>query len=53
MEMVGARAMAQDENCRIIVDDEALPHYARASQNIIAVEALIRGLLGATTPKDC
>ena len=31
---------------------KALPHFARASQNIAAVVALLRGLLGPTMPED-
>ena len=41
-----ARAMARDVNQRIIEDDEAIPHFARASQNIAAVAALLWGLPG-------
>jgi len=44
--------MAHDLNQRIIEDDEALPHFARASQNIAAAAALLRGLPGPTMPKD-
>ena len=47
-----ARAMARDINWRIITDDEALPSFAQASQNITAVAALLHGLLEAATPKD-
>ena len=47
-----ARAMALDVNRRIIADDEALPHFARASQNIAATTALLHGLPEAVTPKD-
>ena len=36
---VGTRAMARNINRRIIEDDEALPHFARASQNIAATAA--------------
>jgi hypothetical protein len=39
-------------NRRIIEDDEDLPHFARASQNIAVVVALLRGLPEPTTPKD-
>ena len=39
-------------NWRIIEDDEALPHYTRASQNIAAAAALLQGLLGPATPED-
>ena len=31
---------------------KALPHFARASQNIAAVVALLWGLLGPVTPED-
>ena len=44
--------MARDMNWRIIEDDEAHPHFTRVSQNIAAMAALLRGLPGATTPKD-
>ena len=44
--------MAYDVNWRIIEDDEALPHFTRASQNIAAMVALLWGLLGPTTIKD-
>ena len=44
--------MARNVNRRIIADDEALPHFARASQNIAAAAALLRGLLGPTTYED-
>ena len=44
--------MAHDVNWRIIVDDEALPRFARASQYITVAAALLHGLLEATTPKD-
>ena len=44
--------MARDVNQRIITDDEALPHFAQASQNIIAAMALLHGLPEATTPED-
>ena len=37
--------MARDVNRRIIMNDEALPHFARASQNITVVAVLIRTLL--------
>ena len=39
-------------NQRIIADDEAIPRFARASQNIAAVAALLHGLPEATTPED-
>ena len=47
-----ARAMARDMNQRIIEDDESIPHFSRASQNIAAAVALLRGLLGPATPTD-
>ena len=34
------------------MDDEALPHFARVSQNIVAVVALLHGLLEAAMPED-
>jgi hypothetical protein len=37
---------------RIIGDDEDFPHFARASQNVAAAAALLRGLLEPATPKD-
>jgi len=45
--------MAHDVNRRIIDDDEALLHFAQASQNIAAMAALLRGLLGAMTLDEC
>ena len=47
-----SRAMAHDMNRRIIEDDQALPHFARASQNIVVAAALLRGLLEPTTLED-
>ena len=47
-----ARARARDVNQRIIADDEALPRFARESQNIATAMALLHGLPEATTPKD-
>ena len=44
--------MAHGVNRRIIVDGEALPHFAWVSQNIAAMAALLHGLLGPTTPED-
>ena len=49
----GAHAMARDVNRRIMADDETLPHFTRASQNIAAATALLHGLPEATTPEDC
>ena len=50
--MVGTRAMARDVNWRIIEDDEALPHFAQASQNIAAAATLLQGISGPMTPED-
>ena len=47
-----ARVVARDVNRRIIADDETLPHFARASQNIAATTTLLHGLLEAATPED-
>ena len=47
-----ARAIAHDVNRRIIADDETLPRFARASQNIAAAKALLHGLLEAMMPED-
>ena len=47
-----ARAVARNMNQKIIEDDEALPHFTQASQNIAAMAALLRGLLGPTTLED-
>ena len=47
-----ARAIAYDVNQRIIKDDEALPHFIRASQNVAAAAALFQGLPEPTTPED-
>ena len=47
-----ARTVAHDVNRRIIADDETLPHFARASQNIAIAMALLHGLPEATTPED-
>ena len=44
--------MARDVNRRIIKDDEALPHFTRASQNIAAMVALLQGLSEPATPED-
>ena len=45
--------MARNVNRRIIEDDKALPHFTRASQNIVATAALLQGLLEPVTPEDC
>ena len=47
------RAVASDVNRRIIEDDEALPHFTRARQNVAATAALLRGLPKPVTPEDC
>ena len=47
-----ARATAHDVYQRILTDDGALPHFARASQNIPAMVALLHGLPEAATPED-
>ena len=47
-----ARTVARDVNQRIIVDDETLPHFARASQNITTTMALLHGLLEAAMLED-
>jgi hypothetical protein len=44
--------MARDVNRRIIANDEALPRFARASQNIAIVAVLLHGLPEAATPED-
>ena len=44
--------MAHDVNRRIIENDEALPHFTWASQNIAAMVALLLGLLEPATPED-
>ena len=45
-------ARARDVNQRIIADDEALPCFARASQNIATATALLHGLTEAAMPED-
>ena len=47
-----AHAVACDVNQRIIEDSEALPYFTRASQNIAAAAALLRGLPGPVIPED-
>ena len=44
--------MAYGVNWRIIEDDEALPHFNQASQNIAATASLLQELPGPTMPKD-
>ena len=46
------RASAHDVHRRILTDDGTLPHFARASQNIAAVMALLHGLSEAATFED-
>jgi len=46
------RATACTVHRRILTDDGALPHFARASQNIAAATALLHGLPEATTAED-
>ena len=48
-----ARATARTVHQRILTDNGALPHFARASQNITAATALLHGLPEAATAKDC
>jgi hypothetical protein len=43
------RACARDTRRRIVEDDDGLPRFTRASQNIAAVAALLRGLPEPTT----
>ena len=47
-----ARAMALDVHRRIIEDDDGVPHFTRASQNIAAVVAMIQGMLEPTMPDE-
>ena len=47
-----ACAMPHDVNQRIIADDEALPRFTRASQNIAVVVALLHGISEAAMPED-
>ena len=44
--------MARNMNRRIITNDEALPRFAWASQNITAAVGLLHGLLEVATPED-
>ena len=44
--------MAHDVQWRIIEDDQMLPHFARASQNIAATAALLRVLSEPATLED-
>ena len=47
-----ARVVDCDMNRRIIEDDEALPHFTWASQNVTAAAALLLGLPKPATPED-
>ena len=47
-----ARATARTVHQRILTDDGTLPHFARASQNITAMTALLHGLPEAVTSED-
>ena len=47
-----ARAITHDVNRRIIKDDRGLPYFARVSQNIAAMAALLRRLPEPVTPED-
>ena len=44
--------MARDVNWRIIEDDEALPHFTQACQNIAAMRGLAPRLLEPVTLED-
>ena len=46
------RAVARDVNRRFIADDETLPRFARASQDIATTTTLLHGLLEAAMPED-
>ena len=48
----GARATARTVHQRILTNDGAFPHFARASQNIAAATALLHGLPEAATSED-
>jgi hypothetical protein len=39
-------------NWMIVEDDDGLPHFAWANQNIAIVTVLLRGLLEPATPRD-
>ena len=47
-----AHTTARDVHQRILNDDRTLPHFARVSQNITAMMALLCGLPEAVTPED-
>ena len=46
------RTGARDAHRRIVEDDDGLPRFARAGQNIAAAAALVRGLPAPTTPEE-
>ena len=46
------RAMARTVHQRILTNDGILPHFAWASQNIVAAMALLHGLPEAATFED-
>jgi hypothetical protein len=47
------RAHARDAHRRIIEDDDELPRFTRASQNIAAMAALLQGLLEPAMLEGC
>ena len=47
-----ACARARDVNQRIIIDNEALPCFTQASQNIAATTTLLHGLPEVAMPED-
>jgi hypothetical protein len=48
-----AHTITHDVNWRIVEDDDGLSYFARASENIAAAVALLRGLLEPVTPEEC
>jgi hypothetical protein len=46
-------AQAHDAHRRIIEDNDGLPRFTWASQNIAIVVALLWGLLEPMTPEEC
>jgi hypothetical protein len=46
------RARAHDAHRRIVEDNDGLPRFTRASQNIATVVALLQGLLEPMTPEE-
>jgi hypothetical protein len=47
-----ARNRARDMHRRIVEDDDGLPHFTWASQNIAIAVPLLRGLLEPATPEE-